>query len=175
MRLQAAFLTGSSLAMRSWRSWCRKEATARIASKLCLMPDRSCAPLPERPIPRRPPCRKAEAEGCRRQRQFDAATVLCLIQIKVPSSSARKYEFGLLCLVHPPTLIEIIRTTKERVPLRDTLMTNAGRQLDVGSLVPIQKGRSRAPESPRHRLPPAPRHQARGLESSTYKGLRYPL
>ena len=29
-------------------------------------------------------------------------------------------------------LIEIIRTTKERVPLRDTLMTNAGRQLDVG-------------------------------------------
>ena len=38
-------------------------------------------------------------------------------------------------------LIEIIRTTKERVPLRDTLMTNAGRQLDVGSLVPIQKGR----------------------------------
>jgi len=38
-------------------------------------------------------------------------------------------------------LIEIIRTTKERVPLRDTLMTNAGRQLDVGALVPIQKGR----------------------------------
>ena len=38
-------------------------------------------------------------------------------------------------------LIEIIRTTKERVPLRDPLMTNAGRQLDVGSLVPIQKGR----------------------------------
>src|SRR3974390_1151456 len=38
-------------------------------------------------------------------------------------------------------LIEILRPTKERVPLRDTLMTNAGRQLDVGSLVPIQKGR----------------------------------
>src|SRR5713101_9885382 len=38
-------------------------------------------------------------------------------------------------------LIEIIRTTKERVPLRDTLVTDAGRQLDVGSLVPIQKGR----------------------------------
>ena len=37
-------------------------------------------------------------------------------------------------------LIEIIRTTKERVPLRDTIMTNAG-QLNVGSLVPIQKGR----------------------------------
>jgi modulator of FtsH protease HflC len=38
-------------------------------------------------------------------------------------------------------LIEIIRTTKERVPLRDTLVTDARRELDVGSLVPIQKGR----------------------------------
>src|SRR5215831_7421072 len=38
-------------------------------------------------------------------------------------------------------LIEIIRTTKDRVPLRDTLKTDAGRELDVGSLVPIQKGR----------------------------------
>jgi membrane protease subunit HflC len=38
-------------------------------------------------------------------------------------------------------LIEIIRTTKDRVPLRDTLVTDAGRALDVGSLVPIQKGR----------------------------------
>src|ERR1700751_2887226 len=38
-------------------------------------------------------------------------------------------------------LIEIIRTTKDRVPLRDTLVTNAVRELDVGSLVPIQKGR----------------------------------
>ena len=38
-------------------------------------------------------------------------------------------------------LIEIIRTTKDRVPLRDTLVTNGGQQLDVGSLVPIQKGR----------------------------------
>jgi len=38
-------------------------------------------------------------------------------------------------------LIEIIRTTKDRVPLRDTLVTDAGRKLDVGSLVPIQKGR----------------------------------
>jgi membrane protease subunit HflC len=38
-------------------------------------------------------------------------------------------------------LIEIIRTTKDRVPLRDTLLTGAGRELDVGSLVPIQKGR----------------------------------
>jgi modulator of FtsH protease HflC len=38
-------------------------------------------------------------------------------------------------------LIEIIRTTKDRVPLRDVLLTDAGRELDVGSLVPIQKGR----------------------------------
>jgi membrane protease subunit HflC len=38
-------------------------------------------------------------------------------------------------------LIEIIRTSKDRVPLRDTLLTDAGRELDVGSLVPIEKGR----------------------------------
>src|SRR5258705_6139528 len=38
-------------------------------------------------------------------------------------------------------LIEIVRTTKERVPLRDTLVADVGRELDVGSLVPIQKGR----------------------------------
>jgi modulator of FtsH protease HflC len=38
-------------------------------------------------------------------------------------------------------LIEIIRTTKDRVPLRDTPQTNGGQPLDVGSLVPIQKGR----------------------------------
>ena len=38
-------------------------------------------------------------------------------------------------------LIEIIRTTKDRVPLRDALLTQAERQLDMGSLVPIQKGR----------------------------------
>jgi membrane protease subunit HflC len=38
-------------------------------------------------------------------------------------------------------LIEIVRTTKDRVPLRDVLATDAGRPLDVGSLVPIQKGR----------------------------------
>ena len=38
-------------------------------------------------------------------------------------------------------LIEIIRTTKDRVPLRDTLLTEAERELDMGSLVPIQKGR----------------------------------
>ena len=38
-------------------------------------------------------------------------------------------------------LIEIIRTTKGRVPLRDTLLTEAERQQDIGSLVPIEKGR----------------------------------
>ena len=38
-------------------------------------------------------------------------------------------------------LIEIIRTTKDRVPLRDTLLTDAERELDMGALVPIQKGR----------------------------------
>jgi len=36
-------------------------------------------------------------------------------------------------------LIEIIRTTKDRIPLRDVLLTNA--EPDMGSLVPIQKGR----------------------------------
>ena len=38
-------------------------------------------------------------------------------------------------------LIEIIRTSKDRVPLRDALVTDAARELNVGSLVPIQKGR----------------------------------
>ncbi len=38
-------------------------------------------------------------------------------------------------------LIEIIRTTKDRQPLRDTLLTDKERDLDMGSLVPIQKGR----------------------------------
>jgi membrane protease subunit HflC len=38
-------------------------------------------------------------------------------------------------------LIEIIRTTKGRVPLRDALLTEAEREQDIGSLVPIQKGR----------------------------------
>jgi len=38
-------------------------------------------------------------------------------------------------------LIEIIRTTKDRVPLRDALLTAAEREQDIGSLVPIQKGR----------------------------------
>jgi len=38
-------------------------------------------------------------------------------------------------------LIEIIRTTKDREPLRDDLLTDAERALKMGSLVPIQKGR----------------------------------
>ena len=38
-------------------------------------------------------------------------------------------------------LIEIIRTTKDRVPLRDALLADSGRELNVGSLVPTQKGR----------------------------------
>jgi len=38
-------------------------------------------------------------------------------------------------------LIEIIRTTKDRIPLRDTLLTGAEGELDMGTLVPIQKGR----------------------------------
>ena len=40
-------------------------------------------------------------------------------------------------------LIEIIRTTKDRVPLRDTLLGEAGQDQDMGLLVPIQKGRKR--------------------------------
>jgi len=38
-------------------------------------------------------------------------------------------------------LIEIIRTTKDRVPLRDALLTKV--ESDIGALVPIQKGRVR--------------------------------
>ena len=38
-------------------------------------------------------------------------------------------------------LIEIIRTTKDRVPLRDNLLTEDERAQDIGALVPIQKGR----------------------------------
>tara|TARA_R110002074_G_scaffold38601_1_gene104569 strand:+ start:826 stop:1806 length:981 start_codon:yes stop_codon:yes gene_type:complete len=38
-------------------------------------------------------------------------------------------------------LIEIIRTTKDRVPLRDNLLTIAEQNQDIGALVPIQKGR----------------------------------
>ncbi|HEY5642302.1 MAG TPA: protease modulator HflC [Woeseiaceae bacterium] len=39
-------------------------------------------------------------------------------------------------------LIEIIRTTRDRVPLRDALLTDAERDLNMGALVPIQKGRA---------------------------------
>jgi membrane protease subunit HflC len=38
-------------------------------------------------------------------------------------------------------LIEIIRTTKDRIPLRDALLTGSEQELNMGSLVPIQKGR----------------------------------
>ncbi|TDR18277.1 protease modulator HflC [Marinicella litoralis] len=38
-------------------------------------------------------------------------------------------------------LIEIIRTTKDRVPMRDVLLNEAERDADMGNLVPIQKGR----------------------------------
>ena len=38
-------------------------------------------------------------------------------------------------------LIEIIRTTKGRVPLRDTTLITGTEQSDIGTLVPIQKGR----------------------------------
>ena len=38
-------------------------------------------------------------------------------------------------------LIEIIRTTRDRIPLRDALLTEAEQALDMGALVPIQKGR----------------------------------
>lgn len=38
-------------------------------------------------------------------------------------------------------LIEIIRTTKDRVPLRDVSLLEQGHNSDVGMLVPIQKGR----------------------------------
>jgi membrane protease subunit HflC len=40
-------------------------------------------------------------------------------------------------------LIEIIRTTKDRVPLRDTLLGDAMQDQDMGLLVPIKKGRKR--------------------------------
>jgi membrane protease subunit HflC len=38
-------------------------------------------------------------------------------------------------------LIEIIRTTKDRVPLRDSLLAGAQQEAKMGSLVPIKKGR----------------------------------
>ena len=39
-------------------------------------------------------------------------------------------------------LIEIIRTTKDRVPLRDSMMTSAQQEVKMRSLVPITKGRA---------------------------------
>jgi membrane protease subunit HflC len=39
-------------------------------------------------------------------------------------------------------LIEIIRTTRDRVPLRDSLLTDEERRQDIGALVPITKGRA---------------------------------
>lgn len=38
-------------------------------------------------------------------------------------------------------LIEIIRTTKDRVPLRDAVLATAERGANMGALVPIEKGR----------------------------------
>jgi membrane protease subunit HflC len=38
-------------------------------------------------------------------------------------------------------LIEIIRTTKDRVPLREGILTEAEKELNMGALVPIKKGR----------------------------------
>jgi membrane protease subunit HflC len=38
-------------------------------------------------------------------------------------------------------LIEIIRTTKDRIPLRDETLAGAQQELKMGSLVPIHKGR----------------------------------
>jgi len=38
-------------------------------------------------------------------------------------------------------LIEIIRTTKDREPLRDAMLSDPGQNVKIGSLVPIKKGR----------------------------------
>lgn len=38
-------------------------------------------------------------------------------------------------------LIEIIRTTKNRIPLRDPLLANSGQENSMGTLLPIDKGR----------------------------------
>ena len=38
-------------------------------------------------------------------------------------------------------LIELIRTTRDRSPLRDALLTDEEKKLNMGALVPIQKGR----------------------------------
>jgi membrane protease subunit HflC len=38
-------------------------------------------------------------------------------------------------------LIEIIRTSKDRIPLRDTILSSTEQEQNMGSLVPIEKGR----------------------------------
>ncbi len=38
-------------------------------------------------------------------------------------------------------LIEIIRTSKDRIPLRDTILSSSEQEQNMGSLVPIEKGR----------------------------------
>jgi len=38
-------------------------------------------------------------------------------------------------------LIEIIRTSKDRIPLRDTILASTEQERNMGSLVPIEKGR----------------------------------
>ncbi|MEH6557204.1 MAG: protease modulator HflC [Oceanicoccus sp.] len=40
-------------------------------------------------------------------------------------------------------LIEIIRTTKDRVPLRDAILSATPQELNMGALVPIEKGREK--------------------------------
>ena len=39
-------------------------------------------------------------------------------------------------------LIEIVRTTRDRVPLTDALLKDSERQSNIGALVPVQKGRT---------------------------------
>jgi len=43
-------------------------------------------------------------------------------------------------------LLEIIGTTKDRTPLRDVVLNDAERDLDMGQLVPIEKGRKMVEE-----------------------------
>jgi len=43
-------------------------------------------------------------------------------------------------------LIEIIRTTKDRIPLRDSLLSGTQEELKMGSLVPIHRGRKAVEE-----------------------------
>ncbi|MFT5691995.1 MAG: membrane protease subunit HflC [Oceanicoccus sp.] len=43
-------------------------------------------------------------------------------------------------------LIEIIRTSKDRIPLRDSLLASSGQDATMGTLVPIEKGRKQVEE-----------------------------